>query len=109
MFLTPDSTSWDPYDEHFASNKESMLDWEGNMMEQRHRKQHLIEFPSENYDKTVHRAMAAAFFALEINDPFAHALNQKAEVSKFDASIGSTIAQEDDVPSFFLPSLTLMT
>ena len=33
LFLTPDSTSWDPYAEHFASNEESMLDWEGNMME----------------------------------------------------------------------------
>ena len=104
LFLTPDSTSWDPYAEHFASNEESMLDWEGNMMERRHRKKHIIDYPSEDYDDTVDRAMAGAFTALEIDDPFAHALNEKAEVSKFAASIGSTVAHDDEECPLFLPT-----
>ncbi len=27
VFMTPDSTTWDPYADHFASNEEYMLDW----------------------------------------------------------------------------------
>jgi len=29
IFLTPDSSHWDPYSEHFSLNEDSMLDWEG--------------------------------------------------------------------------------
>jgi hypothetical protein len=31
IFLTPDSTDWNPHCESFAKNEESMLDFEGNM------------------------------------------------------------------------------
>ena len=81
-----------------------MLDWEGNMMERRHWKKHIIDYPLEDYDDTVDRAMAGAFTALEIDDPFAHALNEKAEVSKFAALIGSTVAHDDEACPLFLPT-----
>ena len=75
-------------------------------MEQRHRKKHtIIDYPSEDYDDIVDRAMAGTFTALQIEaDPFACALNEKAEVSKFSASIGSTVAHDDEECPLFLPT-----
>ena len=40
IFLTPDSMTWDPYSDHFAQNEESMIDYEGNMVESRYRKRY---------------------------------------------------------------------
>ena len=42
ILMTPDTMSWDPYSDHFVLNEESMLDYEGNMMEYEHRKRHCI-------------------------------------------------------------------
>jgi hypothetical protein len=38
--LTP--TNWNPHDNAYAENEQSMLDWEGNMIESRHRTQILL-------------------------------------------------------------------
>ena len=38
--LTP--TNWNPHDNAYAENEQSMLDWEGNMIEARHRTQILL-------------------------------------------------------------------
>ena len=37
IFITPDSESWDPSSSHYAENEAAMLDWEGNIMEERFR------------------------------------------------------------------------
>jgi len=44
ILITTDSTSWDPYSEHFSINKESILDYDGNITEQRYRR-------SETFDE----------------------------------------------------------
>ena len=42
ILMTPDSLMWDPYSEHYLMNEESMLDYEGNMMDEEYRKRHCI-------------------------------------------------------------------
>jgi hypothetical protein len=43
--ITPDSTLWNPYSDHYVVNKESMLDYEGNIIETKYRKKHIIDMP----------------------------------------------------------------
>jgi len=45
IIITPDSTDWDPHNESYALNEESMLDWNGDIMETRYRKRYIIECP----------------------------------------------------------------
>ena len=33
IFITPDSTTWDPYSEHFAKNENAMLDCNGELID----------------------------------------------------------------------------
>ena len=40
VFLTPDSSTWNPYSPHYAENEAAMLDWEGRLVEQRFRKKY---------------------------------------------------------------------
>ena len=40
IHMTPESLTWDPYSEHFSANEESMLDYEGNIMDEGYRKRH---------------------------------------------------------------------
>ena len=42
LIMTPDSLIWDPYLDHFSMSEESMLDFEGNMMDEVYRKCHCI-------------------------------------------------------------------
>ena len=111
LFLTPDSTTWDPYSTHYEKNEESMMDWEGNIMESRYRKKQLVEMPEfedvtvsvQAYEACVDSAIAEALSACTIsdnveNDPsiprreyksFAAALSAKAEEQKFKTSMGN--------------------
>ena len=71
LFMTPDSTTWDPYADHFALNEESMLDWEGNMLDQRYKTKHILDMPSisvADYQAQVDLAIASSFSALKIDD-----------------------------------------
>ena len=45
IFITPDSPSWDPYSDHYISNKESMLEHEGNMIDHQYRKKNIVDMP----------------------------------------------------------------
>ena len=113
--MTPDSTTWDPYADHFASNEESMLDWEGNMQERRYQTKHILDMPSISvatveYQAHVDMAIASSFSAMKIDDDidgiasmaqrdvhsFASKLSEKVEQSKFSMSIGSV--NVDKVP-----------
>ena len=42
IMLTPDSKQWDPYDESYADNEESFLDWRGELQQAVPRKRRLI-------------------------------------------------------------------
>jgi len=108
FFMTPDSTAWDPYAEHYASNEESMLDYEGNMQEWRYQKKHILDMPSisvatTNYHAHVDMVIASSFSAMKIDEDldelasmaqrdvysFASEISEKVEQSKFSMSIGS--------------------
>ena len=114
IFLTPDSDNWDPYAEHFASNEESMVDWEGNMAPKRHRKEHVLDLnvsvDESTYDSAVEAATISSFNAMSLNDchddditGLAAAMSVRAEQSKFAIGIGSTSADQDVYSDLFEP------
>ena len=43
LVLTPEGQKWDPHDDSYARNEESMLDWEGNMVAPKDRLRILVE------------------------------------------------------------------
>ena len=121
VFLTPDSDTWDPYSEHYASNEDTMLDWEGNMNNKRLRPNHILDLntlpPITDYDRHVDQASIASFSATQdsnsaslfINDDFtafSNALSGNAETSKFSVGIGSLSTYLDGTSDLFEPILT---
>jgi hypothetical protein len=115
IFLTPDSTDWNPHCESFAKNEESMLDFEGNMAESRRVLRHVmqpepVEPDDPNYelsavscDKWNERIDQNTDEAFEADDcstfedcldqdvaNFARVLNLRGENSKISSSFGST-------------------
>ena len=115
LFLTPDSLNWKPYSEHFASNEESMLDWEGHIQDKRYRKKHII---AKDFSAMIDSVMVSAFNATATSDddvaPYSNreleyiskSLNSRAEVSKFSASIGCTSKFNEHSCDLFQPILT---
>ena len=66
LFLTPDSTTWDPYATHFQLNEESMLDYEGNMQPRSKRRKHILDMTPisadiDDYEAVVDSVMGTAF------------------------------------------------
>jgi hypothetical protein len=119
IFLTPDSNNWNPYSDHFATNEESMIDWEGNMKSKKFRTPHTLDwtssFTQDDYDSAINSAIASSFLANNettttssfIDDyyhDFASALNSRTEISKFSMSIGSTTARPDNTFGSFQPT-----
>lgn len=122
LFMTPDSHNWDPYSSHFAENEESMLDWEGEMVEHPQRSSHMLDKYPDPPDAGVHSAqvdhvLASAFAALNLDSESASAfisaaqidahhfsqdLAANAEYGKFAMAIGCTDANvnSDDFLSF---------
>jgi hypothetical protein len=118
IFLTPDSHNWDPYSEHFAKNEDSMLDYDGNMRSKRQRNTHVLDanltVDKDDYEAAVDRASVSSFTAIQHTDEcsrfiqdgdsgFAHALNHRAEISKFAMAVGSTCAHENNDSPLFEP------
>ena len=112
IIITPDSTDWDPHNESYALNEESMLDWHGNMMESRYRKRYIIERPLQDadiaavsiasFESHVDENIAKAFSSMEVNPAsgcesgaqieasiFATSLNERLETAKVAMSLGS--------------------
>ena len=59
--LTPNGESWNPHTDAYARNEENMLDWEGNMVEERYRLRIILSDAPE--DKEM--ASAAAIISVE--------------------------------------------
>lgn len=81
IFITPDSESWDPYSSHYAENEAAMLDWEGNIMEERYRaKRQKIDddlyevsnVTATQYNDMVDATIASAFASMTLNVPKAY-------------------------------------
>ena len=76
LFLTPDSSSWNPYSDHFAMNEESMLDSKGQIHDKAYQKKHIIEEddPKRNpsimkqyYDDSVDTFMVSLMKAMSLS------------------------------------------
>ena len=81
-FITPDSNSWNPYSNHFSENEESMLDWQGNMMDVRYRKKaKLIDDEDDDYEITAVNA-----------DVYEMTASQVTETCGFNATVNAELA-----------------
>ena len=111
IFITPDSPSWNPHCDSFSRNEQAMTDYEGNIVHE-NRRLNLLMKPEDdrnNYElapisgstwNTSIDSTISSVFTLPDTDSFdniivdtsvmelAQALSQKAEISKFCASIG---------------------
>ena len=123
IFLTPDSTEWDPYSKHYALNEESMLDSDGKMQERKYRKKHIIgdyDFnPKDHYDDSIDNYVVSSISALSITDQvvvpdsnlisksdihgFATALDTTVSLSRMGASISSLSYLDDISDDLFQP------
>ena len=121
IIITPDSVHWDPYAEHYATNEEAMLDYGGNMIEPRYRRDSkLIEMSTismtvAQFEDEVDRVLEVNSAGMEdtfqvnscsaaITDSshLAAALNESAEISKLCMSLGST-SVSDYEDELFVP------
>ena len=117
--ITPDGETWDPYSSHYAENEASMLDWEGNMMDERYHKklkkeEDYIDISSvqvQHIDHHIDSIMASFHTPLptEISHhsaaqqdtvDFAEVLLQQAEISHLSmatGSMGTSLESYDDL------------
>ena len=124
IFITPDSTSWDPYSSHFADNEEAMLDSEFEIVQNPDKKLHLLQNDDADYlefpnvasvdraiDDTINNAMNENVIPLEsLKDihsvPF-HEANIFAEKlaynslrGKISSCIGAVAGSNEPCPLF---------
>jgi len=78
IIITPDSTDWDPHNESYALNEESMLDWNGDIMEMRYRKRYIIEQPLSGADVA---SVTIASFESQIDENLAKAFSPRNDDS----------------------------
>ena len=53
LFLTPDSSSWNPHSTHYAEEEEGLLDHEGNIIERKERKiQFIMDEDGDGHNET---------------------------------------------------------
>ena len=124
IFITPDSTTWNPNCDSFSRNEQSMTDYEGNIVQEDRRVNHLMEpVPDDTNDYAINSitipqwddtvtSILTDVFMVDAELPesnyhntdvheLAHLLSLQAEISKFGMSIGSCIANnnttEDDM------------
>ena len=114
VFITPDESQWNPYCPSFELNEESILNYDGELTDRCRRSKHVMERESEDayiaavstsdFNETVDKLTTEAFTSSNMNNDeynhdamFSNALNQRTEISKMMASIGSvTISDEKD-------------
>ena len=112
LFITPDKQHWNPYCTSYALNEHSMLNYEGEITEVERREHHLVDHDFDDadiasvtieaHDNQVDATISSSFCAISSrksnipDDNFVTALNQRTEMSKMMASIGSVSV--DDSP-----------
>ena len=115
VFISPDSSDWNPHCKSYERNERSMLDFEGNMSEPSRRTSHKVVFEDEdtdladlasaiasistkdweaNVDSNISSAFGVPTSDEQYNNPssdvaFCKAINLRGEISKLGASIGS--------------------
>jgi hypothetical protein len=108
IFITPDSSHWNPYCPSFCLNEESMLDYNGDIADKSRRTHHLMDVDDEypviasvsisEHDAAVDNIITYSFHAvpedstLGDDSKFYNAISERAEISKVMGSIGSVHA-----------------
>ena len=111
VFMTPDSSDWNPHTTEFSTREESMLDFSGNLVHtnfhDKTQKTYLVDDSSyiianctiDEYNKNVDQVLESSFVeeSEHINSVFSciatnylQSLLQRCETSKVTISIGST-------------------
>ena len=127
LFITPDSTEWNPHCESFERNERSMLNYEGELNDEDRWTSHRMEVDNEAedvflncsisidiWDQTVDEHTAGAFIAPPSRPDntchvvgLAEAINLRGEISKTSASIGScSVGTKSQCPIFMEPFTT---
>mmetsp|Transcript_10819 Transcript_10819/g.15255 ORF Transcript_10819/g.15255 Transcript_10819/m.15255 type:complete len:529 (+) Transcript_10819:911-2497(+) len=67
IFFTPDSYTWNPYSDHFSNNnKDSMIDWNGNINVYRNRNEsEEIAVGCNLYDKEIDKIISSSILNIE--------------------------------------------
>ena len=72
LVLTPQGQTWDPHSTVYEDNEENMVDWQGNMIEPRHRTRIIVdELPNAN-DAMVASIMISKIESKIIDDNIVH-------------------------------------
>ena len=120
IFLTPDSNNWNPHCLSFEQNERTMLNYEGELNEPHRRAnkpmidddyEDIFELSSvtvDDWNKQIDSNISNAYTAEEHHDDdlneldelFAKTLSIRAEISKVQASLGSTTLCEDPCELF---------
>ena len=118
ILLSPDGDNWNPYSDHFATNEESMLNWDGTMRSKKNRHKHVLDLntsvPADDYETVVNATAISSFRSSQYGKSpiiahesagFVSALNARVEQSKMAMAIGSTstTAINDTTDLFVFP------
>ena len=133
LFLTPDSSDWNPHCKSYERNERSMLDFEGNMSEPSRRTSHQVVFEDDdddmvdlacamanitttdwetNVNSNISSAFAVSLPSKQYTSPssdvaFCKSINLRGEISKVSASIGSCNVDDGPCPLFDMESPTI--
>ena len=117
VFITPDSTDWDPYSAHFSENEDLLMDSDGNILDFPHAPKHVIDIPSpllstDNFEVACNRVLDTAFCSIQpasehlyycpSNANFVTSISDQLEISKHKMSIGSTSISRTKSCNLFL-------
>ena len=72
LVLTPQGQTWDPHSTVYEDNEENMVDWEGNMIESRHRTRIIVDELSNANDAMVASIMISKIESKIIDDNIVH-------------------------------------
>ena len=124
IFITPDSTVWDPYSSHFAENEEAMLDTDFELVQHPEKKTYLLqpddaeylELPNvDSVEKAIDAVLLNAMNGESIQNEslhgnhsipfheanvFAEAMSSNALCGKIATSIGSATTSDGPCPLF---------
>ena len=131
VFITPDSSEWNPHCLSFERNERAMLDYEGELSDSKRRLNLPMEVDSDDgsdvfelasvnvdaWEKQVDANISSSYAAsseslpesYDLDNHFAEALNLRAEISKVQASVGSTNVSDNPCSLFDGPHVTTMS
>ena len=125
IFITPDSSHWNPYCQSFSLNEESMLNHNGDMSLNERRKKYIMDLEDDSlvddspvasvlikeYDSAIDSVMMESFNPspcvdnISEDNGFANAFSVRSEISKVMGSIGSCVVDYNRSSDFLSESV----